>query len=132
MLGRSATKPLSGSARESGDAAERFAESWLRAKGFELLERQVSCRFGEIDLVMRRKRVLALVEVKYRAKDLSAAILSVSPVKQKKLSLAASWLYSQRPQWQSLEWRFDVLAVAGDMASPEVQWVPAAFELLGE
>lgn len=128
---RSSSASAAGSPQKLGNAAEAFAEKWLAAKGFELLERQLSCRFGEIDLVMRRQQLLVLVEVKYRAKDLAGAIASVSLSKQKKLSLAASWLFANRPQWQSLEWRFDVLAIAGDLNDPTVQWLPAAFELQG-
>lgn len=130
------TKPRlvksAGSSRQLGNAAEVVAEQWLSAKGFELLERQLRCRFGEIDLVMRRQQLLILVEVKYRAEELADAIASVSLSKQKKLSLAAGWLFANRPQWQSLEWRFDVLAIAGDLNNPKVQWLPAAFELHGE
>lgn len=116
-------------ANRSGLEAEQVAGSWLKAQGFKLLEARVSCRYGEIDLVMRNRSHLLLVEVKYRAGGLTTAIDSVTAAKQKKLSLAARWLYSQRPEWQSLTWRFDVLALSGDLEKPDVKWLPAAFEL---
>lgn len=106
-----------------------MAERWLQRKGLTALERQVVCRFGEIDLVMQQGGSLVLVEVKYRQTTLLNAFESVTAVKQRKLCSAAAWLYAHRPQWQAMDWRFDVLALAGDLKAPEVQWLPAAFEL---
>lgn len=118
--------------REQGNAAERLAERWLVGQGLKPVARQLKCRFGELDLVMRQRQSLVLLEVKYRRQDINAAMLSVTPAKQRRLSKAARWLYSQHPEWQALAWRFDVLAVAGDLEQPQIKWVPAAFELLGE
>lgn len=112
-----------------GATAERVAEQWLCAKGLKSLERQVACRFGEIDLVMRDKGSVVLVEVKYREASLQAAVDSVTMAKRRKLGLAAKWLYGQRPEWQQLAWRFDVLAVSGDLSAPEVRWLTSAFEI---
>lgn len=113
----------------TGLDAERVAADWLRSKGLTLLQSRVTCRFGEIDLVMRDRRHLVLVEVKYRKNHLDDAFASVTSSKQKKLSLAAQWLFGQHPEWQALNWRFDVLALAGELAEPEVEWLQAAFEL---
>lgn len=115
--------------QDAGLRAEQVAAAWLKKQGLRLLETRVSCRFGELDLVMRQGNELVLVEVKYRATGLDSALASVSASKRKKLSLAAQWLYSQRPEWGSLVWRFDVIALAGDLSKPEVKWLPAAFEL---
>lgn len=106
-----------------------MAADWLQSKGLSLLQSRVSCRFGEIDLVMRDRRHLVLVEVKYRRQQLAAAVASVTTSKQRKLSLAARWLFAQHPEWQALAWRFDVLAISGDLASPQIEWLPAAFDL---
>lgn len=116
-------------ARGAGDTAEQLAAVWLRKQGFELLEQNLQCRFGEIDLVMRKADILALVEVKYRAAGLDAAALSVTAAKQRRLSQAAQWFFTRRPLWQGLQCRFDVLCVAGELARPEFKWLPAAFEL---
>lgn len=112
-----------------GDEAELVAQRWLQRKGLKLLERQVACRFGEIDLVMQQGSSVVLVEVKYRQGALFDAFESVTAAKRRKLGLAARWLYVNRPQWQDMNWRFDVLALAGDLKSPEVEWLSAAFEL---
>ena len=54
-----------------GQKAETLAALWLRLKGYRILARRFRAPPGEIDLVARRGRVLALVEVKARA-DLAA------------------------------------------------------------
>jgi len=50
--------------RETGRIGEGIAEGFLVKKGLELVLRNFSTRFGEIDLIMRDKDVLVFVEVK--------------------------------------------------------------------
>ena len=37
--------------KELGSWGEELAASFLRRKGYQILERNYSCRFGEIDLI---------------------------------------------------------------------------------
>src|SRR3546814_18420685 len=50
-----------------------LAAWWLRLKGYRILGQRVRCARGEIDLVARRGRTVAFVEVKRRADRTSAA-----------------------------------------------------------
>ena len=50
--------------RETGRIGEGIAEGFLVKKGLELVLRNFSTRFGEIDLIMRDKDILVFVEVK--------------------------------------------------------------------
>ena len=50
-----------------GRRAEDLCAFVLRAKGYRILARRFRCPAGEIDIVARRGKVLAIVEVKARA-----------------------------------------------------------------
>lgn len=54
-------------AEAAGRRAETLAAWWLRLKGWRILASRVRTPLGEIDLVARRGRMLAFVEVKQRA-----------------------------------------------------------------
>ena len=60
-------------AERGGRRAEALAAWWLRLKLWTILGRRVRTPRGEVDLVARRGRVLAFVEVKARASDDRAA-----------------------------------------------------------
>ena len=40
---------------------------WLKQHGYDIVEHNFSCRFGEIDLIARKDGYLIFVEVKYRS-----------------------------------------------------------------
>jgi putative endonuclease len=54
-------------AERGGRRAERLAAFWLQLKGWKILGRRVRTPVGEVDLVARRGRTLAFVEVKARS-----------------------------------------------------------------
>ena len=60
-------------AERRGRRAEMIAGWWLRLKGYRIIGRRVRCARGEVDLIARRGRTLAFVEVKQRASATSAA-----------------------------------------------------------
>lgn len=63
-------------AEQRGRTGERIAAWWLRLHGWRIVGKRVRIRQGEIDLIARRGKTLAFVEVKTRgnAAGLATAI----------------------------------------------------------
>ena len=100
-----------GTAFRSGHAAEWVAAVFLMAKGYRILGFRLKDRAGEIDLLARRGRVLAVVEVKRRA-TLEAARLALKPPQYDRLVAAGQAIRRKRPALQSLDLRIDMVALA--------------------
>ena len=60
-------------AERGGRRAERLAAWWLRLKGWRILAVRARTPVGEVDLIARRGRTLAFIEVKARASEADAA-----------------------------------------------------------
>lgn len=98
-------------AERLGHGAEARALWWLRLKGYRPVARRFRCPAGEIDLIVRRGRVLAFVEVKAR-EDAAAAAEAVSPRQRQRILRAAEAFLQRRPELAKLDQRFDAVLVA--------------------
>ena len=56
-------------AERRGRRGEGLAALWLRLHGWRIVGRRMKLGLGEVDLVARRGRTVAFVEVKWRATD---------------------------------------------------------------
>lgn len=59
-------------AERGGRRAEAIAALWLQLKGWRILARRARTPVGEVDLIARRGRMVAFVEVKARATQAEA------------------------------------------------------------
>ena len=98
------------SGRELGAWGEEQAAVYLRRKGYTVVERNYVCRFGEIDLIARRRGVITFVEVKLRKNAAFAAAREfVTYAKQQRIRKSASlWLSLHGCELQP---RFDVIEI---------------------
>ena len=103
--------PRRQAAEKRGRSSERLAAWWLRLKGYRIVARGVRTPVGEIDLVARRGRRLALVEVKRRA-TLAAAAEAIRPQQQARIARAAEAFLKRRPDLAGLTLGFDALLLA--------------------
>ena len=108
------TKPASPArvaAFRTGLSAETRAAAFLLAKGYRILAKRFRTPYGEIDLVVRRRNLLAFIEVKARA-SLDEAAYAVTPRQQARIIAAAqAWLMAH-PEHADFEMRFDAMLIA--------------------
>lgn len=98
------------SARVLGEKGEDAVAEWYRRAGYTIVDRNWSCREGEIDIIALRKKTLVFCEVKSRSSTRFAEPASaVDHRKQAKVRRAAfRWLETQ--SWHD-HLRFDVAVV---------------------
>jgi len=112
--------------RARGDAAEDAARHLLEGEGLRTLARNVTFRFGEIDLVMRDDDFIVFVEVRYRGNArFGGGLASVDRRKCRRIALAARAWLARQPALADAPCRFDIVAVSPD----GMDWQPAAFTL---
>jgi putative endonuclease len=80
-------------------------------KGYQILAFRLKGRGGEIDILAKRGRTLAVVEVK-RRRTIEAAILSLGPEQHGRLAAAGQAVARSRPSLQGLMLRIDMVALA--------------------
>lgn len=116
--------------RAFGSAGEQLVVEHLERDGWTVRDRNVLCRYGELDVVAEKGDVLAFVEVRMRS---TAAwgdpSQSVSRSKQRKVVLAATE-YCQRHRLFQRVIRFDVASVVGRGRGGHVEVIEDAFEAL--
>lgn len=112
----------------AGKQAERLAEQYLVDKGLKLVERNFSCKPGEIDLIMRDRQDFVFVEVRYRQSTrFGRPEETVSPAKQRKLGKAAACYLLVRGLNDKYACRFDIIAIHGTIPNHTINWIPDAF-----
>ena len=106
--------------RELGDWGEEKAAQFLRRKGYQILDRNFSCRQGEIDIVAGKGGVVAFVEVKLRKNaDFVEAREFVTARKQARILAAAQlWLHVHACEKQP---RFDVVEIYAPMGADSLR-----------
>ena len=78
-------------AEKRGRGAETLACWHLRLRGWQILARRARVPGGEVDIVARRGRILAFVEVKARASE-EAAAMALDDWRLRRVAVAAERL----------------------------------------
>ena len=98
-------------AQRRGRTAEWLCLWHLRLRGWRIVARGWRCPSGEIDILARRGKVLAVVEVKLRG-EVGAAASALAPRQRRRIARAAEAFLLSRPDLAGLDLRFDVMLVA--------------------
>ena len=108
------SRPRPAARRRRAERRGRWAE-WLcllhlRMRGWRILARDWRCPAGEIDIVARRGRVVAIVEVKARG-AIGTAAAALTSRQRRRIARAAEAFLAARPELEGLDLRFDVMLV---------------------
>ena len=114
--------------RTDGQQAEACAAQHLVRLGYLIRDRNVHCRYGEIDIVAEKGGMLVFVEVRMRStRRWGDPSLPVSRTKQRRIILA-SLEYISRRRLGNRPVRFDVVSIVGRDRSSEIDLIENAFD----
>ena len=115
MMKRATTPPRRAKASRlqayaRGRSAELLCRWHLRLRGWRIVASGWRCPAGEIDIIARRRGVLAAIEVKSRP-DFATGAAAVLPRQQRRIARALETFLVVRPELAPLALRFDVMVV---------------------
>ena len=121
---RSKTSRQSSSKPKPRHESELRAARWYRLRGYRVLAANCWVAGNELDLVVRRGRVVAFCEVKSKSgPEFGDPLEMVTPEKARRIRRAAEAWLALNPPCRELEVRFDVVVDRGG----RLEHVPAAF-----
>ncbi len=118
--------------RKIGASNENLACDYISSQGGTIVERNFSCRQGEVDIIARDDGYLCFIEVKFR-KDENYGLPeeAVSLAKQKKIcKVSEFYLYSKYKSFD-IPVRYDVLAISVIDGILTFRWIKNAFDYVG-
>jgi putative endonuclease len=93
-----------------GWLAEYWAALYLLMKGYRILAMRYRARSGEIDIIARKKDLIAFVEVKARKNERDALSAVGARTRHRIHAASRIWLSKQEDASQ-LSWRYDIIAI---------------------
>ncbi len=115
-------KVFTSKTQKTGEIGENMAVKFLMKRGFEILDRNYTQKWGEIDIIAEKDGMLHFIEVKsvsrmplddeidqYNPED------NMHPWKLKRLSRTIQTYLLSHPKHEEKEWQFDLLVVFLDL-----------------
>jgi putative endonuclease len=94
-----------------GEWGEDYAVLYLKRKGYKIINRNFSSRFGEIDIIATEGTTLVFVEVKSRySNKFGEPVEAVTPTKLKKI-IMTGYYYIQKNKLKAPKMRVDVVSI---------------------
>jgi len=110
--------------RAYGSAGEQSACEYLSAKGWKIIDRNVRCGRGEIDIIAGKRGLTAFIEVKRRRNTAyGRPSEAVNAEKQRRIVQAAA-LYMQENTLENAPVRFDII----EILPGEIRHIEGAFD----
>lgn len=97
----------------------------MQQKGYEIIDRNYSCRYGEIDIIGKESNYLVFLEVKYRSNArMGYPEEAVNVYKIRHILQASQWYMYEKGYSLDTPVRYDVVAMGRD----QIRLIKNAFE----
>ncbi|TSD03199.1 MAG: putative endonuclease [Parcubacteria group bacterium Athens0714_16] len=116
--------------RYIGDIGENVACNFLKKKGFSVVGRNYNKKWGEIDIITKKKKDIHFVEVKTISRNLNVsnrgddeyrAEENVHPWKLKRLNRAIESYLEENNISDDVEWALDLVVVYLDLENKKAK-----------
>ena len=110
-----------------GNYGEDCAAKFLEKNKYKIIERNFSCKFGEIDIIAKDKNILVFVEVKSRTNEMyGTPAMAVNYYKRKNIVKTAKY-YIMKNKLQNEFCRFDVVEILLENDDNNIRLIKNAF-----
>ena len=115
--------------RSTGRWGEQLAVDYLTERGFAILARNYRTKFGEIDIIARRKGLVCFFEVKARGPgSLISPLEAITTAKAKTMKRVAEHYLMKHPRAERMPCSFGVTGIDRASTPPHIECVLDAFE----
>lgn len=112
-----------------GRAGERRAASYLKKKGYEILERNFRSVRGEVDIIAVDRNTLVFCEVKtWRTISVEELEHAITPEKTRRIFDASLRYLEQHAEYAGFRLRYDVIHISGTPNGGDIRQLPNALE----
>jgi|AACY02.14.fsa_nt_gi putative endonuclease len=113
--------------KQIGSDAEKLALSFLQSSGLKLINRNFTCKYGEIDLIMQHQDFLVFVEVRFRTHPrFGTGADSVDHRKQQKILKTAEFFLQRHVNYNQNPCRIDIVSIGP--GKNDINWITNAVE----
>lgn len=109
--------------RKTGAYYEKQAGACLERMGYQILDYNYSCRYGEIDIIAKDGRYLVFCEVKYRSDGRKGSPLEAVDAAKQAVIFRCAMHYLKERGIGDVPCRFDVVGIEGE----KLTHIPNAF-----
>ncbi len=111
-----------------GEKGEALACRYLQKQGWTVIFRNYRTPFGELDIIARKRDMLAFVEVKTRtSSDYGWPSQAVDSKKQRRLWLSAQFFLKRNPGLSDLAMQMDIIEILIREGLPYLRHLENAF-----
>jgi len=110
--------------KEKGNFGEFLAQKYLEKKGYKIIDKNFSTRFGEVDLIAIDGNYIVFIEVRMRSRSAYEPEESISIHKVKKIIKTAQ-IFLYKKKINSLNVRFDVISIMDN----KIKHIQNAFDM---